>query len=205
MLCVAALPVCFRCHGTNDQDQMMECDNADCTMAVHICCLYTPGSEAAKNCEGDMGWFCDTCFRGPIPGLPGSSRLDAIVAAGGSRTKRKAPVLEYDDRPSLAGVGGHWREQMAAGGNGKEPMDIDNTDMPPAAGCKGKEPMNVDANQETTPSDKCTNFRSPKRKKVQGRNNGGKSGHQRQVEQGTTATTTSSTTMHHQSMRTFQR
>ena len=184
---------------------MMECDNDDCTMAVHICCLYTPGSEAAKNCEGDMGWFCDTCFRGPIPGLAGSSRLDASEAAGGRGTKRKEPVLVYDEGPSLMGVGRHWREQMAAGDNGKEPMDIDNTDMPPAAGCKGKEPMNVDANQETTPSDKCTNFRSPKRKKVQGRNNGGKSGHQRQVEQGTTATTTSSTTMHHQSMRTFQR
>ena len=58
------------------------------------------------------------------------------MAAGGSGTKRKAPVLEYDDRPSLAGVGGHWREQMAAGGNGKEPMDIDNTDMIQEAGGK---------------------------------------------------------------------
>ena len=39
---------------------------------------------------------------------------------------------------------------MAAGGNGKEPMDIDNTDMPQAAGAKGKEPGDADVimNQE---------------------------------------------------------
>ena len=60
-----------------------------------------------------------------------------------------------------------------------EDSDSDNTDMSQEAGCKGKEPMNVDANQETTPSDKCTNFRSQKRKKAQGRNNGGKSHGQR--------------------------
>ena len=107
----------------------MKCDNDDCTMAVHICCLYTPGSQVAKDCEGDMSWFCDTCFRGPIPGLTGSSRLDAIVAVGGSRAKRKASVLESDDGSSLLGVGRHWLEQMAAGDNGKEPMDIDNTEM----------------------------------------------------------------------------
>ena len=92
--CVAALPVCFRCHGTNDQDQMMKCDNDDCTMAVHICCEHTPGSQVATDCEGDMSWFCDTCFRGPIPGLTGSSRLDASVAAGGRGAKHKVPVLE---------------------------------------------------------------------------------------------------------------
>ena len=127
---------------------MMKCYNDDCTMAVHICCEHTPGSQVATDCEGDMSWLCDTCFHSPIPGLTGSSRLDAIVAAGGSRTKRKAPVLEYDDRPSLAGVGGHWREQMAAGGNGKESMDIDNTDMPQAVGGKGKEPLDADVTMD---------------------------------------------------------
>ena len=105
----------------------MTCDNDDCTaMAVHICCLYTPGSEAAKNhdCEGDMGWFCDTCFRGPIPGLTGSSRLDASVAAGGSRAKRK---LEYEYESSSSGLGKQWREKMEAEDKDKETMDSDNT------------------------------------------------------------------------------
>ena len=85
---------------------------------------------------------------------------------------------------------------MAAGGNGKEPMDIDNTDMPQGMGDKGKAPMNVAGDPETTPSDKSTNFRSPKRKKVQGRNNSGKSYGQRKGEKGTTLTTTSRTTAH---------
>ena len=53
--------------------------------------------------------------------------MDAIVAVGGSRAKRKASVLESDEGPSLLGVGRHWREQMAVeiGGVLKEVLNLD--------------------------------------------------------------------------------
>ena len=54
------------------------------------------------------------CIRRPIPGLTGTgtSGPGPIAEAGGSRAKRKAPVLEYDYESSSSGFGRHWREPM---------------------------------------------------------------------------------------------
>ena len=132
----ARKPVCFRCHGSHDQAQMMTCETKNCMMALHVCCLHTPGSQAARDCQGDMGWTCNAC-----------SRAEALAAAD---ALAPGPSARPTVPPDMAQV---------STDRGKEPDSVDTLALPTTAFSKKRERSetteaqrtdHVDGNEEAT-------------------------------------------------------
>ena len=173
-------PVCFCCHGSHDQAQMMVCETTSCTMALHICCLHTPGSQAARDCEGDMGWTCHVCSRTAALAVagalaPGPSARPTVPDMAQISTDRGKETDFVDTLPTTAFSKKRERSETTEA-QSTDHVD-DNEDATTAKRrCRPMEADFASGKPATTPTPSAPRRpRGPKTKKRSQLNHGGKS------------------------------